>query len=64
VGKSAVVVDTSMLAVKDSDSDVITPVEPAGEGVPPEEGGKSHRVGDKAFDDETDLKNEDFIFVY
>lgn len=33
LGKSAVVVDTSMLAVKDDDSDAITAVEPATEAV-------------------------------
>jgi hypothetical protein len=63
LGKSAVIVDKSMLAVKDDDPDTITAVEPAAEAVS-EQGGKGQRVGDKAFDDETDLKNEDFIFVY
>lgn len=57
------VVDTSMLAVKDDDPGAITAVEPAAE-VVSEQGGKGQKFGDKAFDDETDLKNEDFIFVY
>jgi len=52
-----------MLAVKDDDSDAITAVEKATEAVSGQ-GGKGQRVGDKAFDDETDWKNEDFIFVY
>jgi hypothetical protein len=52
-----------MLAVKDDDPDAISAVEPAAEAVPGQDG-KGQRVGDKAFDDETDLKNEDFIFVY
>jgi hypothetical protein len=52
-----------MLDVKDEDPDAIEVVEPAVEG-PPEPLGKGQQVGDKAFDDETDLKNEDFIFVY
>jgi hypothetical protein len=63
LGKSAVVVDTSMLAIKDDDPDAITTVEPAAE-AGSEQSGKGQSVGDKAFDDETDLKNEDFIFVY
>lgn len=29
-----------------------------------EEGESLTRVGEKAFDDETDLRNEDFIFIY
>lgn len=52
-----------MLAVKDDDSDVSPSIEPAAEAIPGQ-AGKDQRVGDKAFDDETDLKNEDFIFVY
>jgi hypothetical protein len=63
LGKSAIIIDTSMLAVKDEDPDAITDVEPAVEGSPGQ-AEKGQRVGDKAFDDETDLKNEDFIFVY
>lgn len=52
-----------MLAVKDADPSSITAVEPEVETVPGRVG-KGQRIGDKAFDDETDLKNEDFIFVY
>jgi hypothetical protein len=63
LGKSAVVVDKSMLAVMDDDSDASPTIEPAAEAIPGQ-AGKDQRVGDKAFDDETDLKNEDFIFVY
>jgi hypothetical protein len=63
LGKSAVVVDTSMLAVKDDNLDVITAVEPTTEAVS-DRGESGQRLGDKAFDDESDLKNEDFIFVY
>jgi hypothetical protein len=64
LGKSAVIIDKSMLAVRDSDSDSITPVQP----IPSEETARAADKGpaarDKAFDDETDLRNEDFIFVY
>lgn len=63
LGKSAVVVDTSMLAIKEDNPNAITAVERAAEAVS-EQGGQDQRVGNKAFDDETDLKNEDFIFVY
>jgi hypothetical protein len=63
LGKSAVVVDKSMLAVQDDDSDASPTIESAAETIPGQ-AGKGQRVGDKAFDDETDLKNEDFIFVY
>jgi hypothetical protein len=52
-----------MLDVKDDDSDAITAVEPEVEGSP-KQVDRRQQVGDKAFDDETDLKNEDFIFVY
>jgi hypothetical protein len=52
-----------MLAVKDDDSDASPSIEPAAEAIPGH-AGKAQRVGDKAFDDDTDLKNEDFIFVY
>lgn len=45
LGKSAFVIDRSMMNVQGQD--VI------------EDG-----TGDRAFDDETDLKNEDFIFLY
>ena len=53
-----------MLAVKDEDSDASPSIEPAPAETIPGQAGKDQRVGDKAFDDETDLKNEDFIFVY
>jgi hypothetical protein len=63
LGKSATIVDKSMLAVENEDPDAITPVAPATmEGRARED--KGPLVGDKAFDDETDLRNEDFIFVY
>lgn len=52
-----------MLAVKDDDPDAITTTERLEEGVPVQVD-MDKLVGDKAFDDETDLKNEDFIFVY
>lgn len=63
LGKSAVLVDKSMLAVQDEDSEDSAAIEPATEAIPGRTG-KVQRVGDKAFDDETDLRNEDFIFVY
>lgn len=44
LGKSAVIVDKSMMDVRGNEVDDGT--------------------GERAFDDETDLKNEDFIFVY
>jgi len=50
MGKSAIVVDHSMMNVReqgdvgDDDRDAPT--------------------GDRAFDDETDFKNEDFIYIY
>jgi hypothetical protein len=52
LGKSAIVVDRSMMnaqerAISDSADE-----------------GTGRETGEKAFDDETDLKNEDFIFVY
>jgi hypothetical protein len=43
LGKSAIVVDRSMMDV---------------------EGELNDGTGERAFDDETDLKNEDFIFLY
>jgi len=52
-----------MLSVKDDDPDAIAAVEPEVE-AGPGQAEKGKRIGDKAFDDETDLKNEDFIFVY
>jgi hypothetical protein len=50
LGKSAVVVDRSMMNAQERAID--------------EEVDSDGRSGDKAFDDMTDLKNEDFIFVY
>jgi hypothetical protein len=50
-GKSAVIIDRSMMNTH----------ERAADGAVSEE---IENVGAKAFDDETDLKNEDFIFVY
>ncbi|EMD63378.1 hypothetical protein GGP41_005951 [Bipolaris sorokiniana] len=50
MGKSAVVVDTSMGN--------------AVEGSAEESENEASGVGDKAFDDVTDLKNEDFIYIY
>jgi hypothetical protein len=49
LGKSAVVVDRSMM--NERERQISSEVE-------------DERVGERAFDDETDLKNEDFIFVY
>lgn len=65
-GKNAVVVDESMMAVKDApttlqiEDDTIRPAVTEEEAAP----GKTQRIGQKAFQDETDLRNEDFIFVY
>jgi hypothetical protein len=50
LGKSAVVVDRSMMNAQERAID--------------EEVDSDGRSGDKAFDDMTDLKNEDFIFLY
>lgn len=44
LGKSAVVVDRSMMNVEGEEL--------------------NDGTGERAFDDETDLKNEDFIFIY
>ncbi|KAF2996016.1 hypothetical protein E8E13_001866 [Curvularia kusanoi] len=52
MGKSANIVDLSMEAGRDSDDMEAT------------ENVQAEGVGDKAFDDVTDLKNEDFIYVY
>jgi len=52
VGKSADVVDRSLLSQHEIDL-----LDGTSEG-------ESGLVGEKAFDDETDLKNEDFIFVF
>ncbi|KAF1833506.1 MFS general substrate transporter [Decorospora gaudefroyi] len=51
LGKSAVVIDTSMGTDKDADAEEVEHVQATG-------------VGDKAFDDVTDIKNEDFVYVY
>jgi hypothetical protein len=51
LGKSAVVVDRSMMNARERAID---------EEVDDSDGSR----GDKAFDDMTDLKNEDFIFLY
>ncbi|KAL3420960.1 major facilitator superfamily transporter [Phlyctema vagabunda] len=53
-GKSATIVDRSM-----QDPEYNGQEDAALQGAVP-----TNRVGDKAFDDLTDLKNEDFIFVY
>ncbi|KAE8442478.1 hypothetical protein EG329_003321 [Mollisiaceae sp. DMI_Dod_QoI] len=50
LGKSAIVVDRSMMNAQERAIDVSIE--------------ETDREGEKAFDDETDLKNEDFIFVY
>ena len=50
MGKSAVVVDTSMGSAR--------------EGSEEEAENEASGVGDKAFDDVTDIKNEDFVYVY
>ena len=51
MGKSAHVVDKSMQNKREGDAEQVQDVDASG-------------VGDKAFDDVTDLKNEDFIYVY
>ncbi|KAL6704877.1 hypothetical protein ACN47E_007560 [Coniothyrium glycines] len=51
MGKSAVVIDTSMGTSNSVDAEEVENMQASG-------------VGDKAFDDETDIKNEDFIYVY
>jgi hypothetical protein len=51
MGKSAVVVDTSMGGNHEADAEGVDNAQASG-------------VGDKAFDDVTDIKNEDFIYVY
>lgn len=53
LGKSAIVVDRSMMNAQERAlSDTV------------DEATAGRETGGKAFDDETDLKNEDFIFVY
>ncbi|KAF2852576.1 allantoate permease-like protein [Plenodomus tracheiphilus IPT5] len=51
MGKAAVVIDTSMGASTEADAEGADSAQASG-------------VGDKAFDDVTDIKNEDFIYVY
>ncbi|KAI4692535.1 hypothetical protein J4E81_006950 [Alternaria sp. BMP 2799] len=51
MGKSAIVVDTSMGSAREGDAEEAENAQASG-------------VGDKAFDDVTDIKNEDFIYVY
>jgi hypothetical protein len=51
LGKSAVVVDRSMMNAHER-------------AINEEVDDSDGRSGDKAFDDMTDLKNEDFIFLY
>lgn len=71
LGKAAVIIDTSMSGIVDDDDEETV----AGNSEFPVVGGENEtgvanskrnepRVGDKAFDDETDLQNEDFVFVY
>lgn len=55
MGKSAVIVDRSMMTDKERAADRAL-------GGNPEEA--TITSGDNAFEDMTDLKNEDFIFVY
>lgn len=50
LGKSAIVVDRSMMNAREREIS--------------DQAGGSDGTGDRAFDDETDLNNEDFIFVY
>ena len=50
LGKSAIIIDRSMMNAHEREIS--------------EQAGGSDVLGDRAFDDETDLKNEDFIFVY
>lgn len=54
MGKSAQIVDESMLAKRDM----------GGKAIELENAPNDSHVGDKGFEDTTDLKNEDFIFVY
>jgi hypothetical protein len=51
MGKAANIVDLSMETSKQVDAEEAEHVVASG-------------VGDKAFDDVTDIKNEDFIYVY
>jgi len=56
LGKSAVIVDRSMMTDKERAEEAAT--------VGANEEGTTNASGDNAFEDMTDLKNEDFIFVY
>ncbi|KAI8942271.1 hypothetical protein NX059_000350 [Plenodomus lindquistii] len=51
MGKAVNVVDTSMSGMQEANADEVEIAQASG-------------VGDKAFDDVTDIKNEDFIYVY
>jgi hypothetical protein len=51
LGKSAIVIDRSMMNVQERAA-----MEEGPDGSEP--------IGERAFDDETDTKNEDFIYVY
>lgn len=78
LGKEAVIKDTSMGGIVDSDSEEEAVIAGVGESEVPVVGGgdgvgvnasdmakrRNRKVGDKAFEDETDLQNEDFVFVY
>jgi hypothetical protein len=55
VGKSAIIADKSMMNAKERAAAAAL----VSEGEESDDG-----VGNKAFDDVTDLKNEDFIFIY
>ena len=50
LGKSATVVDRSMMNVEERQAS--------------DDAGGSDHTNDRAFDDETDKKNEDFIYIY
>ncbi len=50
LGKPAVIIDRSMMNAREREIS--------------DQAGGSDGIGDRAFDDETDLKNEDFIFIY
>ena len=50
LGKAAIIADRSMMNAREREISDLS--------------GANDGTGDRAFDDETDLKNEDFIFVY
>ena len=75
LGKSAIIVDTSLDSAEEaarrkrhrstqasSEGDVATHLIEEGDSDESREGSRE-RVGEHAFDDLTDLKNEEFIFV-